>query len=192
SSLLADLLVVPGFVAHDAAALDLVPAVKPARARGSIKPGSTEAIDPATVDGRENLAQALVLRLLAPRGSLIALGHSAYGSRLHELVGQRKTDALRNLCRAFVLDAGAQEPPGDGPIPLLKLRDRPVRRVSHLTGQTLVGRGEKAKQIPYRFTSADFELVASTPGSDEVDAIRFRDDCRRPVPGTTLSVNYYP
>src|SRR5206468_12147118 len=110
SSLLADLLVVPGFVAHDAAALDLVPAVKPARARGSIKPGSTEAIDPATVDGRENLAQALVLRLLAPRGSLIALGHSAYGSRLHELVGQRKTDALRNLCRAFVLEAVAQEP----------------------------------------------------------------------------------
>lgn len=110
SNLLTDMLVVPGFVAHDAAALDLVPAVKPARARGSIKPGSTEAIDPATVDGRENLAQALVLRLLTPRGSLAALGHSAYGSRLHELVGERKTDALRNLCRAFVLEAVAQEP----------------------------------------------------------------------------------
>jgi phage baseplate assembly protein W len=110
SSLLTDLLVVPGFVAHDAAALDLVPAVKPARARGSLSPGSNEAIDAETVDGRENLAQALVLRLLTPRGSLAALGHGAYGSRVHELVGERKTDALRNLCRAFVLEAVAQEP----------------------------------------------------------------------------------
>jgi uncharacterized phage protein gp47/JayE len=83
-------------------------------------------------------------------------------------------------------------PPGEGPIPLLTLRDRPVQRVSHLEGQTLVGRGDKAKQIPYRFTAADFELVASSPGSDEPDAIRFRDDGRRPVPGTALSVNYYP
>jgi phage baseplate assembly protein W len=60
--------------------------------------------------GRENLAQALILRLLTPRGSLEALGHAAYGSRLHELIGQRKTSALRNLCRAFVLEAVAQEP----------------------------------------------------------------------------------
>ena len=33
----------------------------------------------------ENLAQALLLRLLTPRGSLAALGHAAYGSRLGEL-----------------------------------------------------------------------------------------------------------
>ena len=83
-------------------------------------------------------------------------------------------------------------PPGEGPIGLVKLRDRPVRRVSHLQGRTVVGRGANAKEIPYRFTSADFELVASTPGSDELDAIRFRDDGRRPVLGSTLTVNYYP
>lgn len=110
SELFTDLLVAPGFVAHDAAALDLVPAVEPARARGSLSVGASEAIDVQTVGGRENLAQALLLRLLTPRGSLAALGHEAYGSRLHELVGERKTDALRNLCRAFVLEAVAQEP----------------------------------------------------------------------------------
>ena len=110
STMLTDLLVVPGFAAYDAAALDVVPVVKPARARGSIRADAKEAIDVATVNGRENLAQALVLRLLTPRGSLAALGHPVYGSRLHELVGERKTAALRNLCRAFVLEAVAQEP----------------------------------------------------------------------------------
>jgi phage baseplate assembly protein W len=59
---------------------------------------------------RENLAQALILRLLTPRGSLAALGHASYGSRLHELIGQNKTAALRNLCRAFILEVVAQEP----------------------------------------------------------------------------------
>ena len=105
-----DLLVVPGFAAHDTESLDLRSAVRPARARGALSAGASEAIDADTVSGRENLAQALLLRLLTPRGSLAALGHAAYGSRLHELVGERKTPALRNLCRAFVLEAVAQEP----------------------------------------------------------------------------------
>jgi phage baseplate assembly protein W len=62
------------------------------------------------IDGRENLAQALMLRLLTPRGVLMALGHAQYGSRLHELIGRNKTEALRNLCRAFILEVVAQEP----------------------------------------------------------------------------------
>ena len=61
-------------------------------------------------DGRENLAQALILRLLTPRGALASLGHPDYGSRLWELIGRLKSDELRNLCRAFVLEAVAQEP----------------------------------------------------------------------------------
>jgi phage baseplate assembly protein W len=59
---------------------------------------------------RHNLAQALVMRLITPVGALAALGHPAYGSRLSQLIGRNKTDALRGLCRAYVLEAIAQEP----------------------------------------------------------------------------------
>ena len=83
-------------------------------------------------------------------------------------------------------------PPGDGPIVLEELRDRPVRRVSHLEGLTAVGTGANVREIPYRFTTADFELVSTTGDENGKDAIRFRVDGRRPVPGSTLTVNYYP
>ena len=102
-SLASDLLVAPGFASHDAAALDVRAHAR--RLRG----GASEVHDLDIVDGRENLAQALLLRLLTPRGSLARLGHADYGSRLHELIGRRKTDELRALAKAFVLDAVAQE-----------------------------------------------------------------------------------
>jgi phage baseplate assembly protein W len=104
-----DLLVIPTMAAHDASALDLVGRARVLRRR---MPGSDalEVTDLATVAGRENLAQALTLRLLTPRGSLAELGHAAYGSRLHELIGRNKVEALRNLCRAFILEVVAQEP----------------------------------------------------------------------------------
>lgn len=104
-----DLLVIPNRVAHDASALDLGKRTRVLRQR---LPGSDtlEVVDLVTTAGRENLAQALTLRLLTPRGSLAELGHAAYGSRLHELIGRNKTAALRNLCRAFILEVVAQEP----------------------------------------------------------------------------------
>lgn len=112
-----DLKVVPYFVAHDAAEIDLVRRGRPApggRRTVDIPGGEPDAsgmiYDLDAVAGRENLAQALILRLLTPRGSLAELGHAAYGSRLHELIGRLKTEAIRNLCRAFVLEAVAQEP----------------------------------------------------------------------------------
>jgi uncharacterized phage protein gp47/JayE len=83
-------------------------------------------------------------------------------------------------------------PPGDDPIPVLLLRDRPVRRVSHLTGRTRVRVGPPPVDIDYRFTDADFELVSTSGDAANPDAIRFRDRGRRPVPGTPLVVNYYP
>lgn len=83
-------------------------------------------------------------------------------------------------------------PTGSSPIVLPKLRNRPVRRVSHLEGTTEVGVGAKAHQISYRFTAADFELIATDGTEANKDAIRFRDGGRRPVPGTRLTVNYYP
>jgi phage baseplate assembly protein W len=113
-----DLAVAPHLVAHDAQALDLNARMVPLTAHlrrlladhGVPEPERDVAGDLSTLTGRENLAQALLLRLLTPRGALAALGHATYGSRLHELIGQNKTESLRLLCRAFVLEAVRQEP----------------------------------------------------------------------------------
>ncbi len=103
-----DLAVVPNMEAHDASQVDLVRHLRVVKPR---LPGdAVEAADLGVLDGHENLAQALILRLLTPRGSLGDLGHGSYGSELHKLIGQLKTDELRNLCRAYVLDVVRQEP----------------------------------------------------------------------------------
>lgn len=103
-----DLTVLPHFAATDATSADLVKRWKPSRVW--IDEPGVQATDVSVLEGRQNLAQAMILRLLTPRGSLTSLGHAGYGSRLHELIGRRKTSALRNLCRAFVLETVAQEP----------------------------------------------------------------------------------
>jgi phage baseplate assembly protein W len=114
-----DLNVVPYFVAHDASEIDLARRSRRAPVVRGVTGPAIPGADPDAngmvhdldvMSGRENLAQALILRLLTPQGSLAALGHAGYGSRLHELVGKIKTDTVRNLCRAFVLEAVAQEP----------------------------------------------------------------------------------
>ena len=61
------------------------------------------------IDGRDNLGQALVIRLLTPRGELAALGHPQYGSRLHELIGEVNTETTRNLVKLYILEAVARE-----------------------------------------------------------------------------------
>jgi phage baseplate assembly protein W len=129
-----------GFGAHDASSLDLrsvprpsqraVPSRRGLRPRpaapggdvgapgegGSAQgwlpepPGAVELADLDRTTGRENLAQALTLRLLTPKGALAALGHAGYGSRLGELIGRNKTEALRGLCRAYILEAVREEP----------------------------------------------------------------------------------
>jgi phage baseplate assembly protein W len=103
-----DLLVIPPFVADDATPADV-------RARWTPRTGQLDRSQPHATDlevvaGRENLAQAIILRLLTPMGALASLGHASYGSRLHLLLGERKNSANRNLCRAYVLEAIAQEP----------------------------------------------------------------------------------
>lgn len=80
-------------------------------------------------------------------------------------------------------------PVGDSLLSPQKLRDRPVRRISHIEGQTILKNG--APPVPFRFTSADFELVSSA-GDDNKDSIRFRKEGRKPAPGTSLIINYYP
>jgi phage baseplate assembly protein W len=120
----------PGMAAYDAAALDLrsrpttvqrttanavlgqpVPSTR-AEAQGwQPEPaGANDLSDLDTITGRENLAQALILRLLTPKGALADLGHPGYGSRLGELIGKGKTEELRGLCRAYLLEAIRDEP----------------------------------------------------------------------------------
>ncbi len=70
-----------------------------------------------------------------------------------------------------------------------KLKERPVRRISHLEGTILTASGA---ELPYRFTAADFELVSAEGDDDNPDSIQFREEGRRPMPGSTLVVNYYP
>jgi phage baseplate assembly protein W len=66
--------------------------------------------DMVTVSGRDNLAQAIMLRLLTARGELRQLAHPDYGSRLHELIGRPNTENTRNLVKLYILEALQQEP----------------------------------------------------------------------------------
>ena len=62
--------------------------------------GAHTLLDYSTLDGRDNLAQAIVMRLLTPRGELAELGHPEYGSRLNELLGAPNTET-RAACEAL-------------------------------------------------------------------------------------------
>ena len=71
---------------------------------------STRLVDIGVVTGRDNLGQAIIIRLLTPRGELSALGHPEYGSRLHELIGRQNTATTRNLVRLHILESLQLEP----------------------------------------------------------------------------------
>ena len=66
--------------------------------------------DLATVSGRENLAQAIVNRLLTRQGALSMLGHPTYGSRLHTLAGEPNNLRLRGLAEVYIRECLGQEP----------------------------------------------------------------------------------
>jgi len=75
--------------------------------------GEVEAVLPVdleTLQGLNNLKQALLLRFLTPVGEMTALGHPDYGCRLYELIGQLNNDTNRNRAKMFVLQALAAEP----------------------------------------------------------------------------------
>ncbi len=71
--------------------------------------GEALALDMKTSSDRDNLGQAVVMRLLTPRGELAALGHPRYGSRLHEIIGRTNTENTRDLARLFILESLKQE-----------------------------------------------------------------------------------
>jgi uncharacterized phage protein gp47/JayE len=97
-------------------------------------------------------------------------------------------DVLTTLTGGTVRES-LKAPAADTPVTPAKLRDRPVRRISSLEGTIEAGAG---RTVPYRFTSADFELISTTGDDGGKDAIRFRETGRKPVPGSDLTVNYYP
>ena len=70
-------------------------------------------------------------------------------------------DLLTTLTGGTVRETLTTPLPGP-PIVLDRLSQRPVRRISHLEGTIAIGDGPDAPQIPYRFTDADFELVATS------------------------------
>lgn len=65
--------------------------------------------DFATVNDRDNLAQAISIRLLTQKGELAGLGHPEFGSRLPELIGEKRTDTTRNLAKLYVIESLKQE-----------------------------------------------------------------------------------
>jgi phage baseplate assembly protein W len=155
----------PGMAAYDAAALDLrsrpTPVQRTTPRAGSGRPfaqrdassaspqgwqpepaDAAELSDLDTISGRENVAQALMVRLLTPKGSLTALGHANYGSRLGELIGQNKTEELRGLCRAYILEAVREEPRIENkPLAILfdPAREQPWDFVVEITVQPVSG-----------------------------------------------------
>jgi len=70
----------------------------------------TEQIDLKTLQGVEDLQQALLLRFLTRVGEMELLGHPSYGSRLHELIGELNSETNRNRAKLFVLQSIANEP----------------------------------------------------------------------------------
>jgi uncharacterized phage protein gp47/JayE len=108
----------------------------------------------------------------------------SYVPRLYDEIVR---DLLTTLTGGTVAET-VTAPAGDAVIVPQKLRNRPVRRVSHLEGVV----GTPDRPVRYRFTTADFELISTSSDPENRDAIRFRDGGRRPIPDTPLTVNYYP
>ena len=97
-----DLLLTPFFRADEWDVLDL-------ERRPAGTPWRDEPVDLAVADDVEALRQALVIRLLTPKGTLTELGHAGYGSRLHELIGEQDGEVTRLRARLYVLEAIGQE-----------------------------------------------------------------------------------
>jgi phage baseplate assembly protein W len=73
------------------------------------RPEIGRGLDLDVLSDLDNLRQALLLRFLTPMGELAALGHSSYGSRLFELIGELNSETNRNRAKVFVLQALADE-----------------------------------------------------------------------------------
>ena len=66
--------------------------------------------DLETIGEKYNLAQAITMRLNTMQGELTDLGHSSYGSRLYELVGEPNNERTRELVRLYALESVNRDP----------------------------------------------------------------------------------
>lgn len=106
-------------------------------------------------------------------------------------------DMLTTLTGGTAHEIIEKVPPDTRTMP--RLSKAPVRRISNVEGEITIivpdradpGK-KKSTQLPYRFTAADFELISSKGDPAQLDTIRFREKGKKPTPGTTLIVNYYP
>lgn len=66
--------------------------------------------DLGLAQGNENIIQALTLRLRVRRGELAPLGWPAYGSRLHELIGEPNINRVHVRLMAYARAAIEEDP----------------------------------------------------------------------------------
>ncbi|MFC1803893.1 GPW/gp25 family protein [Thermoproteota archaeon] len=66
--------------------------------------------DLETVGEEQNLAQAIIMRLNTMQGELTELGHSSYGSRLHEIIGEPNNERTREFIRIYTLECVNRDP----------------------------------------------------------------------------------
>ena len=66
--------------------------------------------DLETIGEEYNLAQAIIMRLNTMQGELRDLGHSSYGSRLSELIGEPNNERTRELARIYALESVTMDP----------------------------------------------------------------------------------
>jgi phage baseplate assembly protein W len=85
--------------------------------------------DIGIICGRDNLRQAIMMRLLTPLGELAGLGHPSYGSRLQDLVGRVNTGTTRNLVRLYIMESLQQEARVEK---VTRISAKPVDRQPHL------------------------------------------------------------
>ena len=71
---------------------------------------ASESGDLATITEENNLAQALFMRLRTMEGELSDLGHSGYGSRLYELIGEVNNERTRELARSYATECVSRDP----------------------------------------------------------------------------------
>ena len=87
------------------------------RRQPGIEVSDREAVDLRTstggdlvkITGRANLAQSIINRLLTRKGELSQLGHSSYGSRLYELIGEPNNTRTRGLAELYIRESLKQE-----------------------------------------------------------------------------------